>query len=491
MTRISQTQGNGETDPRVHDRGALYRQLLDLVSDAIMLVDNETGQILETNLSATAVYGYSREEWLKLRYPDISAEPEATRQTIQEHVARVPLRWHRRKDGRVFPVDVTISQFIWQGRDVHMAAILDISDRKRTEEALSRSEQKYGRLYRSVLDGLVTVTMDGQIVEANQAYLDMLGYSAEEITQLRYQDITPQRWQAFEAALTEQQVHVRGYSDVYEKEYIRKDGVVFPVELRSYLIRDGEGKATGMWAFVRDITERKRVEELLKLANDELERKVKERTARLRELTIELTRNEQRERRRIAHVLHEDLQQLLAAAKYRVGELQECAANEDRRPLAEAAQSALDHAIQISRTLTVDLRPPVLYEFGLHAALEWLCQDMQSRFGMAVSFRSNETLEPASDDVRFFAFEAVRELLLNVAKHAGVKQAEVQVVPGDPDMFRLQVRDDGKGFHLTDNATRTFGLFSIRERAEGLGGGLTVDSAPGKGTCIRLSLPAR
>ena len=219
---------------------------------------------------------------------------------------------------------------------------------------------------------------------------------------------------------------------MYEKEYIRKDGTVFPVELRSYLIRDGDGKATGMWAFVRDITERKRV-----------------------------------------------------------GELQECASNEDRRPLVEAAQSALDHAIQISRTLTVDLRPPVLYEFGLHAALDWLCQDMQSRFGLAVLFRSNETREPASEDVRFFAFEAVRELLLNVAKHAGVKQAEVEVLPGDPGAFRLQVRDEGKGFRLTDNASRTFGLFSIRERAEGLGGGLTIESAPGQGACITLVLPAR
>jgi PAS domain S-box-containing protein len=107
------------------------------------------------------------------------------------------------------------------------------------------------------------VDMDGNLLETNQAYLEMIGYTAEEARRLRYQDITPAKWHKFEADIIQQQVLTRGYSDTYEKEYIRKDGTVISIELRTYLIKGETGAPVGMWAFIRDITERKRVEEAL------------------------------------------------------------------------------------------------------------------------------------------------------------------------------------------------------------------------------------
>lgn len=350
-------------------------------------------------------------------------------------------------------------------------------------------EQNFSRLCQSILDGFVIVSMEGRFIEANQAYLDMLGYTREELAALSYQQLTPRRWHAIERGIVRRQVLVHGHSEIYEKEYIRKDGTVFPIELRTYLVRDAAGRPAGMWAFVRDITERKRTEEALQQAKQDLERQVRARTAQLRELTLELVRVERRERRRLAHVLHEDLQQTLAAVKYRVSELEEACAEPRHRKTAASALDGLDQAIQLSRSLAIDLRPPVLYELGLGAALDWLAQDLMQRFGLKVRLKQSHRAEPATDDIRLVAFEAVRELLLNVIKHAGVKDADVTLASGQEGALRIRVKDRGAGFDPASRHANTFGLLSIRERVEGLGGKLSLDSTPGRGVCATLHLP--
>ena len=593
----------------------LWARLFQLESDAILLVENTTARVLEVNPAACALYGYTRDEWLGMLNTEVSTEPARTREVALRHLTRIPLRWHRRKDGTLFPVEVVCTHFVWKGRDVHLAAIRDITQRIRREEelrataqayktladnapdlvarfdrhlrhlyvspaitaitgrpasdfigktnaelgfspeldalwsraissvfqtreiatiefdlatpggkrsyqsrlapelgadgevacvvgivrditlrrqaetALIRSEQKYRRLYESVRDGFAATTLEGRVTECNQAFLDMLGYTAVEIVGLPYQAVTPARWHAVEAAIIEQQVLTRGHSELYEKEYARKDGTVFPVELRTYLIRDDAGRPAGMWAFIRDITERKKAEATLQQVNTELDRKVHERTARLRELTLELTRTEQRERRRIAYVLHEDLQQLLVAAKLGLSDLREGETAASRVKSADAALAALDQAIRISRSLTVELRPPVLYELGLHAAIDWLVQDMKQRMAFTAECVVQTAVEPASDDARIFAFEAARELLLNVAKHSGVRQARVRAGLDAAGQWCLAVEDEGRGFVPSNGASPTFGLFSIRERAEALGGTLRIDTEPGHGTRATLTLP--
>ena len=136
----------------------------------------------------------------------------------------------------------------------------NVSYRKRAEKALHRSESKYRKLHESMMDGFAYVSMDGRIREFNESFLRMLEYSSGEITQLSYVDITPEKWKSYEQEIVENQVLLRGYSEVYEKEYRRKNGTVFPVELRTVLYKNEHGKDEGMWAIVRDITERKRAE---------------------------------------------------------------------------------------------------------------------------------------------------------------------------------------------------------------------------------------
>lgn len=193
----------------------------------------------------------------------------------------------------------------WQGRtyQVHVEALVDashavrgcvgfaqdITERKRDEAALRASEAKYRRLHQSMMDAFVSVDMTGRIREFNEAYRRMLGYEPEELRARTYIDLTPEHWHAAQARIIQEQVLQRGYSDTYEKEYRRKDGTIFPIELRTYLITGDDGRPAAMWAILRDISGRKRAEQDLRQANEQLEQRVRERTAELTRANALLT----------------------------------------------------------------------------------------------------------------------------------------------------------------------------------------------------------
>jgi PAS domain S-box-containing protein len=144
-------------------------------------------------------------------------------------------------------------------------------EKQEVEAALRRSEAKYRRLHESMSDAFVIADMKGRLLEWNHAYRKLLGHSDEELQQMTYMDLTPQRWHAIEAKIIKEQVIAFGHSDVYEKEYCKKDGTVIPIELRAYLLRDNAGQPSGMWAIVRDISDRKRIQNELIRAREEWE----------------------------------------------------------------------------------------------------------------------------------------------------------------------------------------------------------------------------
>ncbi len=178
----------------------------------------------------------------------------------------------------------------------------DITERKRAEEALQQSEAKYRYLHESMRDAFATADMKGRIRDFNPAFRDLLGYADEELLNMPYRQLTPRKWQASEAKILREQVMVHGYSDVYEKEYVRKNGALVPVELRTILIRDAQGEPAGMWASIRDISERKRAEQALKEARNELERRVEKRTAELEASRQSLAQSEEQFRQMAENV---------------------------------------------------------------------------------------------------------------------------------------------------------------------------------------------
>lgn len=141
---------------------------------------------------------------------------------------------------------------------------------REAEQALRVSEQKYRRLHESMTDGFVYVDMQGIVRDSNESFRKMLGYTAEELSGLTYMNLTPEKWHAFEESIVKEHVLRKGYSEVYEKEYRTKDGTVFPVELKTFLICNDLGEKEGMWAIVRDISERKQAEKAQKELEDQL-----------------------------------------------------------------------------------------------------------------------------------------------------------------------------------------------------------------------------
>jgi PAS domain S-box-containing protein len=251
---------------------ARYRSLYESMMDPYVQVDLD-GRIEEFNQSYQAMLGYEPNELRNLTYMDLTPERwhefEAgitENQIWKRGYSDIYEKEYIRKDGSVFPVELRSALMRDEaGKPFKMWAIVrDISDRKKAQEALRVSEERYRSLYEGMMDAFVSFDMEGKILHCNKAYEEMLDYPLKELQNKTYQDLTPRKWHDVETEIVEKQVLPKGYSEIYEKEYIRKDGSVFPVELRTKLSRDKVGNPAGMWAIVRDISERKIIEKSLR-----------------------------------------------------------------------------------------------------------------------------------------------------------------------------------------------------------------------------------
>jgi signal transduction histidine kinase len=269
------------------------------------------------------------------------------------------------------------------------------------------------------------------------------------------------------------------YEGVYEVMALRKDGSRFPVEVRgrTMVVDNRKLRVTA----VRDITEQKR-------AREELEAQQR----RLRGLAAALAVAEESERRLTATELHDEIGQGLAAAKLKLDALEdicEGAAGGIVRDLGDM----LGQIIARARTLMTELSPPGIYDLDFVMALEWLAKRTRDRDGIECSVLHAGEAVDIAPELRAMLFSAARELLRNVVHHAGVPRATLRVLR-TTGRIELEVEDAGAGFDprgLAElpRATHGFGLFGIGERVRAFGGVLTIDSAPGGGTRVRLGLP--
>ena len=230
------------------------------------------GRILMANPALVQMLGYSCfEDLAALNVEEAGYQCGHARQDFKTRIEAggqvigLESAWRKRDGTTVIVRENARAVRDERGRTVYYeGTVEDITEWKRTEQALRESERKYREFYEGSRDGSAAVDTEGRITACNSVFLDMLGYTKDEIRELTYEDITPPQWHALEKHILDSQVLVRGYSDVYEKEYVRKGGQIIPVELRTYLDRDRDSQPVGMWAFVRDISERKKAEVALR-----------------------------------------------------------------------------------------------------------------------------------------------------------------------------------------------------------------------------------
>jgi signal transduction histidine kinase len=251
---------------------------------------------------------------------------------------------------------------------------------------------------------------------------------------------------------------------------------------------------------VEEVERRKEAEEQLRLAGEVLEQRVAERTEelsksrlQLRSLASELLLAEERERRRIADDLHDHIGQILVLAKLRVQQLKESLDGGKAHAYLEEVQNLLAETLNYSRSLTAQLSPPVLREFGFEAAVKSLASEFERKYSIPITIEDRMRAQVSDDQIGVLLYRSVRELLTNVVKHSEATAIRI-LFATDGDRMVTEVEDNGFGFSADQiddiNEYNRFGLFSIRERLAHLGGEMVIESLPGKGTIVRLFVPA-
>jgi signal transduction histidine kinase len=213
----------------------------------------------------------------------------------------------------------------------------------------------------------------------------------------------------------------------------------------------------------------------------------------LRKLASELVMAEERERKRIAVTLHDEVAQTLAAAKMRLDLLRKITDGEASSEVVDEARDLLMQSIRETRALMTDISSPILYEMGLPSALQNLAEQTSAGYGLAVSHSLTGDFGSLEQELSVMIYQAVRELLHNVSKHSQARNASVRVSMEEGGI-RTIVADDGRGFDVDDISSPGqeggFGLFSIRERVKSFNGSMQIESSPGRGTVVTVVLPS-
>ena len=390
-----------------------------------------------------------------------------------------------RADGEEFPLEASISQTTQNGKKLYTVMLRDITSRKHAETALRNSEQRFRRLI-EVSPEAIYIHQDEKIIFVNNATLALFGAAGAEqligksIYSLFQPDLEGSVRQTMESLLT-------GVlpTPILERKIVRFDGEIRFVEVAVSVFVDA-----GKHAFqeiMRDVTDRH-------LASEELERSHSE----LRQLSVALETAQEEVRMRIARELHDDLGQHLTVLKMDMSSLKLKLKSDPSDPVVHASllediermDSLLNQTVQSTRRISADLRPLLLDDLGLATALEVLIKQVSRSSNINCSF----SLDPdrLSIDQRLGTplYRIAQEALNNIVKHAQATEVTLSLYRDATNCLILEIRDNGKGIAPESRRkAASFGLIGMRERVYALGGKIQIESQPGTGTKVRVSIP--
>ncbi|MHB8997216.1 MAG: PAS domain-containing sensor histidine kinase [Armatimonadota bacterium] len=351
---------------------------------------------------------------------------------------------------------------------------------ERTAE-LAASERKYRELVQNANSAIIRWNSADVITFANEYAERLFGYEPGELVGKPVTILISESGQA-PHCLTKAIVADPEAFETTENENVTKDGRRLWLSWSNRVIKHDDGGETVVTAVGVDRTEQ-----------HELEQDLKTDRQLLRQLATELARAEQRERQRIATFLHEDLAQRLVAIKMNLAGTRLLTNLEEIRRTWKDADASLGEAIEATRNIALELSPPLLTIMGLIDAVKWLTTRFETQYGHQVSFEVAGDVKRLDQDLEVLLFQAVKELLNNVRKHAAADKVSATMHYG-PDRITITIADNGKGFDPSSvplGDPGHFGLLNIRERLGYLGGTLDIDSHPGQGSRITITAPIR
>ncbi len=353
-----------------------------------------------------------------------------------------------------------------------------------------KDEEKHSMVINTSLDGFLMTNAENQIIEVNEAFCNLTGFSEAELLGKKFME-DEISFMEDEISAEERQTVFKDRKSTTSNKHIRFETILLDKKMKqldvelsiNYAVIDKQQK----FIFVRDISDRKRTEE--KEAKN-LER-LNAYQKRLKILHSKLIEAEEKERKNMAALLHDGIGQSLAIAHLKLSSITKYLLAEKPHKIITETLHLIDRAIHESRMLTYDLSPPMLHELGLISTLKWKLDQIHKEFGLHTSLREQKRITHKTSDTHILLYRIVTELFNNIIKHAEATEIEV-IINRNQTALQLEVNDNGKGFNPDEISSRPdggFGLFSIRERLESIQGTIEIESAPQKGTSIKLHIP--
>jgi PAS domain S-box-containing protein len=472
-----------------------FETVLQSLKDVVWAATADSKKLLYLNRAVEEMYGRSRAEfndnpniWLEVVHPEDRPRVDKamvgfdqTCEFDEEYRIVRPdgtIRWVRDRKSMVRDCD---------GKPVRIGGVIrDVTDRKEFENALYERREEFNAVLNALQDSVWAASVESQqLMYVNPASEAIYGRPNAEFAangRLWLEVIHPEDRPLVEEAYG--RFLQTGHMDE-EYRILRPDGSIRWVRDRKFVVRDVSGNPSRIGGTVSDITDHKEADERARSYEHDL-----------RSLTHEILRVEEAERSQLAVDLHDGLTQLLSLTRIKLGALNPAHDAADLPQKFGEICILLDQAMHEARALTFELCPPVLHELGLPSAAAWLSDQMKRRFGLEVRVEENREWKQLPKATNSILFRCLRELLVNVAKHAHATFAEVQFVQTDHHVS-LSVTDNGRGFKERFDSEKIpgsgggngFGLFSIRQRLEHLGGKLVIKSQPDLGSTVRLDLP--
>ncbi len=350
----------------------------------------------------------------------------------------------------------------------------ETSERKWAEDVLRASEEKYRLVVENASEAIVII-QDNYIQYFNPKTLRVLNHPADTLTTRTVDEVIHPDDRDMSRNRRLRMIKGESVPSNFCCRIIDKDGGMRWLEINSVLIT-WMGRPA-ILSFFNNITERKRAEAEVQAYQEQL-----------RSLASELSLAEERERRRLATNLHDHIGQTLALTKIKLGALEAQLPPGHLSDESSFIRSLIDRTIQYTKSLTFELSPPILYELGFEATIEWLGEQVQKDHQIHFELRSDGKQKALGRDISVLMFQAVRELVMNIIKHAHAQKIRIAIYQAD-NTLHVDVEDDGVGFVPSRAGRNSFGFFSIRERLNHFSGTFHIDSEPGRGTRVSLTAP--